>query len=267
MHSTGHDAAPASGKARTDTAHQNCYGRADPLRIDARIFSPRIRSRSDDTRSAIARNGVRESTQPRYRLMPTPDLAVFPLSTVVFPGGILPLRIFEPRYLDMVSHCMKNAEDFVICAARPAALEDSFSEPRDIGTRVSIVDFDRLDDGQLGITGRGTERVAIADTHQSGNGQWWGAVTAWPETEDGPCPIEFAVLKQVAAAMIKDSGRPYEAQASNYDSASWLSARLTELLPFDAATKHELLAIDDPRERLCRLRPMIDIENSGGRAG
>lgn len=197
--------------------------------------------------------------------MPTTEHALFPLSTVVFPGGILPLRIFEPRYLDMVAHCMRSAEDFVICAARPARHGD-FAEPRTMGTRVSIVDFDRLADGALGITVHGRDRVAIEDTRQSRNGLWWGEITPVGEDSDGPCPIEFATLKEIAAALIAEAGLPYDRGAIDYDSASWLSARLTELLPFDAATKHDLLTTDDPQERLRRIRPMIEIENAGERS-
>ncbi|MGN8158211.1 LON peptidase substrate-binding domain-containing protein [Salinisphaera sp. SWV1] len=197
--------------------------------------------------------------------MPYTEHALFPLSTVVFPGGLLPLRIFEPRYLDMVSHCMRSQDDFVVCTARPARHGD-FAEPRAMGTRVSIVDFDRLSDGALGITAHGHTRVAIEDTRQSANGLWWGEVTPVDETSDGPCPIEFAPLKEIVAALIADAGLTYDSASVDYDSASWLSARLTELLPFDAATKHDLLTTDDPQERLRRIRPMIEIENTGTRS-
>ncbi|RJS92490.1 LON peptidase substrate-binding domain-containing protein [Salinisphaera sp. Q1T1-3] len=187
---------------------------------------------------------------------------LFPLSTVVFPGGILPMRIFEPRYLDMVSHCMRQATGFVVCAARPAE-SGGFAAPRASGTRVSIADFDRLDDGALGITVHGHERVSIHDARCGADGLWWGRIAALPESADGPCPIEFAALKDIVAALIEQTGLPYTTASTDYSSASWLSARLTELLPFDAATKHQLLSTDDPIERLRRIRPMVEIENTG----
>lgn len=190
---------------------------------------------------------------------------LFPLSTVVFPGGILPLRIFEPRYLDMVSHCMRHATGFVICAAH-AGEDGGFAAPRPMGTRVAIVDFDRLDDGALGITVAGVARVSIHDARCGTDGLWWGRLDDVEEAGDGPCPIEFTQFKQIVAALIDQTGLPYEAEHADYDSASWLSARLTELLPFDAATKHELLATDDPQERLRRIRPMVEIDNAGERA-
>lgn len=193
--------------------------------------------------------------------MDHPDYALFPLSTVVFPGGIMPLRIFEPRYLDMVAMCMKGRTQFGVCAAQPAR-SGEFSAPRAVGTLVEIVDFDRLDDGQLGITVEGRRRFEVVSTRQADNGLWWGEVSFISETADSACPIEFTALKQVAAALIEEVGLPYDTQASDYDSASWLSARLTELLPFDAATKHDLLATNDPLERLRRIRPMVEIENA-----
>lgn len=195
--------------------------------------------------------------------MDQPDYALFPLTTVVFPGGIMPLRIFEPRYLDMVSMCMKTSTGFGVCAAEPATSNDAFRRPRAIGTLVDIVDFDRLDDGNLGITVEGRRRFEVLSTRQADNGLWWGRISFIDETVDSACPIEFSQLKDVAAALIEQVGLPYEKRGTAYDSASWLSARLTELLPFDAATKHDLLATNDPLERLRRIRPMIEIENTG----
>lgn len=195
--------------------------------------------------------------------MDEPDYALFPLTTVVFPGGIMPLRIFEPRYLDMVSMCMKGSTGFGICAAEPAAHDNTFSRPRAIGTLVDIIDFDRLDDGALGITVEGRRRFEVGTTRQADNGLWWGEIAFIDEDADSACPIEFAQLKQVAAALIEEIGLPYEQRGTAYDSASWLSARLTELLPFDASTKHDLLSTNDPLERLRRIRPMIEIENAG----
>lgn len=189
------------------------------------------------------------------------EYPLFPLSTVVFPGGIMSLRIFEPRYLDMVARCMKTGTGFGVCAAQPAA-EGAFSAPHAVGTRVDIVDFDRLDDGQLGITVEGRRRFELTASRQAEDGLWWGEVRFIDESADAACPIEFTALKQIAAALIEEVGLPYDKQGSDYDSASWLSARLTELLPFDAATKHDLLATDDPLERLRRIRPMVEIENA-----
>lgn len=190
-----------------------------------------------------------------------PDYPLFPLETVVFPDGAMPLRIFEPRYLDLVSMCMKGSTGFGICAARPAG-GGQFTEPHSVGTLVEITDFDRLDDGHLGITVEGRRRFNVLSTRQADNGLWWGTVEFIREDRDVACPEEFETLKQVAAALVEQAGTPWNERAADYDSAGWLSARLTELLPFDAATKHSLLATHDPIERLRHIQPLVRIGNS-----
>ncbi len=193
--------------------------------------------------------------------MDHPDYALFPLSNVVFPDGVMPLRIFEPRYQDMVAMCMKGQTGFGICAAQPSN-SGAFSVPRAVGTLVEIVDFDRLDDGHLGITVEGRRRFEVRSTRQAENGLWWGTVEFITEGRDVDCPAEFDTLKQVVAALVEQAGAPYTERHADYDSANWLSARLTELLPFDAATKHALLATIDPIERLRHIRPLVQIENA-----
>src|SRR5699024_1047386 len=179
---------------------------------------------------------------------------------VVFPDGVIPLRIFEPRYLSLVAMCMKGATGFGVCAAKPAN-SGGFSVPHEVGTLVEIIDFDRLDDGCLGITVEGRRRFNVLSTRQADNGLWWGTVEFIREDRDVDCPEEFETLKQVAVALMEQAGAPWNERAADYDSAGWLSARLTELLPFDPATKHALLATNDPLERLRHIQPLVRIEN------
>lgn len=190
-----------------------------------------------------------------------PDYALFPLPTVIFPDGIMQLRIFEPRYVGLVAMCMKGATGFGICAQRPSN-SGGFCAPNRVGTLVEIVDFDRLDDGCLGITVEGRRRFNVLSTRQADNGLWWGTVEFIREGVDVDCPSEFETLKHVAAALVEQAGTPWSARTADYDSAGWLSARLTELLPFDPATKHMLLATSDPVERLRHIRPLVQIDNT-----
>ncbi len=192
-----------------------------------------------------------------------PDFPLFPLSSVVFPGGVMPLRIFEPRYLDMVSLCMKGPTGFGVCALEPGSEGNRSTAPRSVGTLVEIVDFDRLEDGYLGITVEGNRRFEVLDRRQAENGLWWGTVRFLQERRDVPCPLEFAGLKRVAEALYDRLGEPYASRPREYDSAGWLSSRLTELLPFDAATKHALLATPDPVDRLKHIQPLVRLEEAG----
>lgn len=193
-------------------------------------------------------------------LMDYPDFPLFPLSSVVFPGGIMPLRIFEPRYMDMVRICSQGQTGFGVCALEGTAETGDANAPRSIGTLADIIDFDQLDDGLLGITAEGKRRFEILHKRRAENGLWWGTVRFLEEQDDAPCPKKYAPLQQVLEAIYDNLGEPYASRPRDFDSAAWISARLTELLPFDPATKHTLLATPDPIERLRRIQPLIKIQ-------
>lgn len=190
-----------------------------------------------------------------------PDYPLFPLSSVVFPGGVMPLRIFEPRYVDMVRICTRGQTGFGVCALESGSEAEHGTAPRSVGTLVEIVDFDRLEGDFLGITVEGRRRFEVIDRRQADNGLWWGTVRFLKEQADVPCPPEFAELKRVAEALFDRVGDPYASRPRQYDSAEWLSARLTELLPFDPATKHALLATPDPIDRLRQIQPLVHVES------
>jgi len=97
----------------------------------------------------------------RYCSLNTLTISLFPLNTVLFPGGPLPLRIFEPRYLDMVSKSLKHSQPFGVCLIREGDETGRPAEPHPIGTFAHIVDWDQLSDGLLGITARGGERFFV----------------------------------------------------------------------------------------------------------
>ena len=107
-------------------------------------------------------------------------LALFPLSAHLLPGGIMPLRIFEPRYQRMIAEAGESG--FALCMVDPRQ-PDALRNMLPIATRVTIIDFDRLPDGMLGITVQGMERVQIEDLWQEQDGLRIGEVmplTAWP---------------------------------------------------------------------------------------
>src|SRR5512144_1891243 len=97
----------------------------------------------------------------RYRFMSFQELPLFPLNTVLFPGGVLPLRIFEPRYLNMVSECMKADHGFGVVAIQEGSETGIAASFQKIGTLARIADFDRLEDGLLGITCQGGQRLQV----------------------------------------------------------------------------------------------------------
>lgn len=193
-------------------------------------------------------------------LMDFPDYPLFPLSSVVFPGGIMPLRIFESRYMDLVRYCTKNQTGFGVCALEGDSESGTDTAPREVGTLANIIDFDQLDDGYLGITAEGERRFEVIEKRRAENGLWWGTVRFLQEQEDVPCPREFATLQQVVESIYDNLGEPYASRPRDFESANWISSRLTELLPFDPAIKHNLLATPDPIERLRQIQPLIKIQ-------
>ncbi|MAA73180.1 MAG: peptidase S16 [Salinisphaeraceae bacterium] len=188
---------------------------------------------------------------------------LFPLSSVLFPGGVMPLRIFEPRYTDMVKLCTREQRGFGICAMEGASEVARHSAPRDVGTLVRIIDFDMLEDGFLGITVQGENRFEVHQRWQADDGLWWGEVTPLDEQGDCEFPDEYDDLKQVLQVVYDRLGEPYASQDRHFDSAAWISARLAELLPFDPATKHALLSEADPVARLAHIQPLVSFDGSG----
>ena len=186
------------------------------------------------------------------------DIPIFPLNTVLFPDGYLPLRIFEQRYIDMVRECTLNASSFGVCLVNNA--EDS-SRPANhmrVGTTAEIIDFSTLEDGLLGITARGKQRFIINKTHARDNGLLMGDVEILDEPGLVDVPVEFSVLSMIA-------GRFMEQLAANYPSfkpqdlqdANWVGYRLAELLPLDLDQKQVMLQMSDPLERLQVLLDML----------
>ena len=114
--------------------------------------------------------------------MPTLSIPLFPLNAVLFPGGPLSLRIFEPRYLDMVSHCLKTDSAFGVCLIQDGKEAGPAAVPHSIGTLARIIDWDKLPEGLLGIVVLGSHRFVIESTEIGNNQLVSGTVKVLPET-------------------------------------------------------------------------------------
>jgi Lon protease-like protein len=186
------------------------------------------------------------------------DLALFPLNTVLFPGGLLPLRIFETRYVDMVGGCMRQGAAFGVVLIVDGNETSSAVDIAAVGTSARIVDFQTQADGLLGLLCRGERRFRVGQRHQQGDGLNRATIEWLPETPATPLEQQFAplvgVLRKVMARMAS-IGRFIE---PNYQDAGWVSHRLAELLPLDPPAQQRLLEIDDPNVRLGLLAPLIE---------
>ena len=189
------------------------------------------------------------------------EYPLFPLNTVIFPGGALPLRIFEPRYLDMVKECMRNDHGFCIALIRDGRETGKAAQVHSTGTLCEISNWESLPDGLLGITANGQKRVHIEDTQVESNQLVMGRLKPIDELPDPLLPEEFEALKELLQRIITEVGEPYTILPARYEYAGWVGARLTELLPLQLATKQRLLEIDDHIVRLYHLKEAMQESN------
>jgi hypothetical protein len=183
-------------------------------------------------------------------------IPLFPLGTVLFPDGPLPLRVFEPRYLDMVSRCLRQDSEFGVVLIR-SGRDTGTVETADVGTLARIVDWYQGSDGILGITARGTRRFRLQGTSRQADGLYLGETELLPEIPALPLPEEFRPMAGLLASVIDDLGRLYDAIDKRYDDAAWVGRRLAEILPMPPADKQRCLELDDPLELLRFLKPML----------
>jgi uncharacterized protein len=185
------------------------------------------------------------------------EIPLFPLNTVIFPGGMLPLRIFEPRYLDMVSNCLRTDTGFGVCLIKSGRETGQPAEIHAIGTLCKIVDWTTLPDGLLGITAYGERKFLVAKSRVQADHLLVGEINLTPEEAGKPLPVEFKPLGELLERVIAELGPPYSNFAESYRQAGWVGARLAELLPLNLVVKQRLLEMDDPHARLVQLREVI----------
>lgn len=189
--------------------------------------------------------------------MPPRELPLFPLNTVLFPGGPLPLRIFETRYLDMVRRCLREDTGFGVVLIREGAEAGTPARFAGVGTEARIVDFNRLEDGLLGISCTGLGRFRVVEAWRADDGLNVGRVEDLEPEPRLPLPPEHAHLAGALRRVLPELGEAYARVARDFDDAAWVGNRLAELLPLELPARQALLELTDPRERLAILAPLI----------
>ncbi len=186
------------------------------------------------------------------------EMPLFPLASVLFPGSQLQLRIFEPRYLDLVRECTRHGTGFGVCLILEGKEVGEPALPAAIGTIARISDFHRGDDGLLGIVAAGGPRFRAVRSRARVDGLLRGDVEVWPDEPEQPVPVEFALLQTILERLIETMAPQWrDAPRSAYDDASWLGFRLAELLPLDAGEQQRMLELPDPVQRLAELRDIL----------
>jgi len=189
---------------------------------------------------------------------PMLDMPLFPLGAVLYPGGHLQLRIFEPRYLDMVRECSRTDSGFGVCLILDGQEAGAPATPAAVGTLARITDFHNREDGLLGIVAEGGMRFRVRRTRIRADGLVRGDVELWPDEPTQSVPVELALLPTILERLIDAMG-PHWRPGSRafYDDASWVGFRLAELLPLELEEHQRMLELVDPLQRLAELRDIL----------
>lgn len=194
--------------------------------------------------------------------MDTSALPIFPLQTVLFPGGRLNLKIFEARYLDMVGDCLRENRPFgVACLVTGGEVHhkrQASAEPRAVrfeatGVLARIDDVDAEQAGILHIRCSGLQRILLDSPRQQADGLWLADAALQPDDDTlaptEPLQASVAALREAIEAMRREGAEPF-IPPYRFDDAGWVANRWCEILPISLAAKQRLMALDDPLARL-----------------
>lgn len=187
----------------------------------------------------------------------TRQVPLFPLHTVLFPGGPLALRIFEPRYLDMVSECLRNDQAFGVCLIQSGHEAGTAASPHLTGTFARIVDWQPGDDGLLSIRARGEQRFHIQQTRVEPNQLLRGTVRPLAPEPPAPIPETCRYMTDVLDQLFAHAAEVYGDLPKHPEDASWVGYRLAEILSLPLARRQYFLELEDPILRLEQLDEIL----------
>lgn len=187
------------------------------------------------------------------------SLPLFPLRTVLVPGAALGLRVFEPRYLDLVRECGRRGSGFGICLILDGDEVGTPASPAVIGTEALIEDFDMGADGLLTLRVRGGRRFHVRRTRVRDSGLVVADVDWCAPDPSIDLQPEHAVLGLVLRKILEHiDGADQAFPEPHFDDAAWVGWRLAELLPLEQPHRQLLLQQDDPDARLETLLRLVD---------
>ena len=184
-------------------------------------------------------------------------IPLFPLDAVLFPGGVLPLRIFEPRYLDMISDCMKSESRIGVILIEEGKEAGTAAKVHEFGTASYISYWHKRNDGMLGITLTGEQRFRILSTEIKANQLTVAEVELLPNLDAHKKEQNAEQFIELLKHIIAQLEPPYTTMKKHYDEVDWVSARLIELLPLKLKDKQNMLIMDNVDERIHYLLPLL----------
>jgi Lon protease-like protein len=177
-------------------------------------------------------------------------LPIFPLKTVLFPGGRLPIRVFETRYMDMVKDCLKEDRAFGICSITSGEEVGAPASYAAIGTIARITSWDMKELGILNLVTEGASRFNVREREVGTNGLALADVTLLQEENAERAAPPPPLLVELLQKLIEKIGDEHFPCARHFDDANWVSYRLAEILPIKLSVKQKLLEVNDSDVRL-----------------
>ena len=178
------------------------------------------------------------------------DIPLFPLNAVLFPGGVLALKVFEQRYLDMAAACLKGGSPFGVCLIASGQEVGAAALPHTIGTLAQITQADMPQLGILLLTVRGGRRFRIVAQTTRPDGLLRAQVELLAEAPPQIVPAAQQGLLPLLQKIAIDLGPEKMPEPHDFDDAAWVGYRLSEVLPVQAQAKQKLLELPDPLARL-----------------
>ncbi len=185
------------------------------------------------------------------------NIAIFPLGSVLFPGGVLPLRVFEARYMDMVRDCMQTGAPFGVCLITRGKEVGEAAEHEPVGCLASITDWDMQQLGLLQIRTRGGSRFRVVERRTQKDGLIRADLEPIADDPRVAVPEQFSgcvdLVRRIVDDLIERESDPLNrmvAEPYDFESAAWVANRLCEFLPIQARARQKLMELPDPLARL-----------------
>ena len=189
------------------------------------------------------------------------EIFIFPLHTVLFPDGVLPLKVFEQRYLEMTKACLRDNAPFGVCLIREGQEVGAPAVPETVGCLATITQWDMAQLGLFQLVTRGGDRFRILETRIARNGLISATVESLPA--EPPAAMDES-CREVLGQIIEKVGAENFPTPIRLDDAAWVAYRLAEILPIHTSVKQQLLELQDAAERCARVRRILTEQGLSG---
>ena len=184
-------------------------------------------------------------------------LPLFPLQSVLFPGGRLALKVFEQRYIDLTKACLAHDQPFGICAIKEGREVGETAVPYDVGTLARIVEWDMPETGIFQLRVEGGTRFVIRRLHEEKNRLLVAEIEDIGDERAQPVPAELRLTVEVIRRIMETLEGTYWGPERHFDDAAWVGYRLAEALPLKLSAKQSLLEMNDSIARLDLLQQFL----------